>query len=75
MKKDEFIKNACKMGYCNKEQAEKYSEGKEVFTEDDYISVYEMVDNQRYKTPGHRLFGGGYTSKWLYLDGGSAGNR
>lgn len=75
MTKDEFIKSACKMGYCNKKQAEQYCEGKETFTDEDYIGVYKMVESQRYKTPGHHLFGGGYTSKLYFLDGGAEGNR
>lgn len=75
MTKDEFIKTACEMGYCNKEIAKKYCEGKDTFTVDDYIEVYRKGEAQRYHTPGHTLHGGGFTSKRYYRDGGSEGNR
>ena len=75
MTKDEFIKTACSMGYCTKKIAEEYSEGKETFTDDDYIEVYRMVEDRRHKTPGHSLGDGAYTSKRFYRDGGEEGNR
>ena len=75
MTKDEFIKNACKLGYCNKVQAEEYCKGKDTFTEDDYIEVYRKAEGQKYKSPGHSLGNGTYTSKRFYHDGGSEDNR
>ena len=75
MTKEEFIKTACSLGYCNKKQAEKYCEGKDTFTDDDYIGVYRMVESQRHITPGRPLGDGAYTSKRFYRDGGSEGNR
>lgn len=68
MTKDEFVKTACKMGYCNKQQAEAYCEGKEVFTDDDFIGVYRMVEAQRPRSHGHGC-GNGFTSKRYKLDG------
>ena len=76
MTKDEFIKTACSMGYCTKKIAEEYSEGKETFTDDDYIEVYRIVEErQRYQPHGHHLGDGSYTSKRFYRDGGEEGNR
>ena len=52
MTKDEFINSACRMGYCNKEQADLYiklhCKDKEIFTDDDYIEVYRFVEERRY---------------------------
>ena len=75
MTRDEFIKTACKMGYCTKKIAEEYCEGKETLTEDDYIEVYRIVEDRRYKTPGHPRGNGCYISKKYYRDGGEEGNR
>ena len=76
MTKDEFIKNAYKMGYCTKKQAEEYCEGKEDFTEDDYIGVYRIVENQEYRTwGGHAIGNGAFTTKRFFGDSGSEGNR
>ena len=75
MTKGEFIKTACKMGYCTEKQAEKYSEGKDELTEDDFIEVYRKREGER-RTGTHRYLGdGAYTSKRYYRDGGEEGNR
>ena len=75
MTKEEFIKNACASGYCNKKQAVHYCEGKEVFTDDDYIGVYRMAEEQRVKSHGRSLGDGAYTTKRFLKDGGREGNR
>lgn len=75
MTKEEFIKTACALGYCNKKQAEIYCENKVTLTDDDYIGVYRMVEGQRHIIPGKSLGDGAYTSKIFYRDGGSEGNR
>ena len=77
MTKDEFIVSASKSGYCNKKQAEEYCEhkGKEIYTDDDYIGVYRMVESQKHKAPGRPLGDGAYTTKRFFFDGGSEGNR
>lgn len=43
MTRDEFIKTACALGYCNKKVAEEYCVGKDVFTDDDYIEVWRKA--------------------------------
>ena len=75
MTKDEFIKNACSMGYCNKKQAEQYCEGRDALTDDDYIGIYRMVEAQKHKSHGGALGDGAYTTKRYFHDGGSEGNR
>lgn len=75
MNKEEFIISAYKLGYCTKKQAEEYCEGRETFTEDDYIEVFRKAENEAYKYQGARLGGGGHTSKHYFGDGGSEGNR
>lgn len=75
MNRDEFIKIACKGGYCNKEQAEKYCDGKDTFTDADFVGVYRMVEDQRRRLSGHSLGNGAVTSKLFYGDGGSEANR
>ena len=74
MTKDEFIKSACKMGYCNKKEAEEYCKDREELTEDDYIEVYRKSESQ-IKITGVALFGGGRRSTHKFRDGGSEGNR
>lgn len=74
MTKDEFIKTACKMGYCNKKEAEEYCKDKDELTEDDYIEVYRR-DEYQMRVTGVRLFGGGRRSTHKFRDGGSEGNR
>ena len=74
MTKDEFIKTACKMGYCNKKEAEQYCKDKDELTDDDYIEVYRKRESKIHIT-GQPLYGGGRTSKHYYRDGGSEGNR
>ena len=46
MNKDEFVNNACKMGYCDKKTAERYAEGKDELTDDDYIEVYRLMQKR-----------------------------
>ena len=75
MTKEEFIKSATKLGYCTKRQAEEYCEGKEIFTEDDYIAVYRKAECEEYRYRGIGLGNGGYTTKHYLRDGGSEGNR
>ena len=74
MTKDEFIKTACSLGYCNQEQAEKYCGGRETFADDDFIGVYRST--QKMLSRGH-VYGrnGARTSKSYFHDGGSEGNR
>ena len=68
MTKDEFVKTACKMGYCNKFQAEAYCEGRDTFTDEDFIGVYRMVESQRPKNKRNGC-GNGFTSERYKLDG------
>lgn len=70
MTKDEFIQTASKLGYCNKKQAEEYCEhkGKDIYTDDDYIGVYRMVESQKPRSHGIGC-GNGFTSKRYKLDG------
>ena len=75
MTKEEFIKSATKLGYCTKRQAEEYCEGREKFTEDDYIAVFRKAESEEYRYRGISLGDGGYTSKHNFCDGGSEGNR
>ena len=75
MTKAEFIKTACAMGYCNKKQAEKYCEGKDELTEDDYIEVYRKRESETRRGTCRSLGDGAYTSKRYYRDGGEEGNR
>lgn len=75
MTKKEFIKTSCTLGYCNKDIATEYCKDKDVFTEDDYIEVYRKAEGQKYKSLGHSLGNGTYTSKRFYHDGGSEDNR
>lgn len=75
MNRDEFVKTAYKMGYCSKEIAKEYSEGKDNLTQDDLVEVYRIAENGVYKSKGHPLGNGGYTKKQYYRDGGSEGNR
>ena len=77
MTKDEFIKSASKSGYCDKKQAEEYCEhkDKDIYTDDDYIGVYRMVESRKHKSQRRPLGDGAYTTKRYYHDGGSEGNR
>ena len=75
MTKDEFIKTACSLGYCNKKQAEEYCEDRETFTDDDFIGVYrstQKLDLMRGHVYGRN---GAKTSKRYLHNGGSEGNR
>lgn len=75
MTRDEFIKTACKMGYCHKKIAEEYSEGKEILTEDDFIEVYRIAEAQEYKNKGTPFGDGSYAKRSIFSDGESEGNR
>lgn len=75
MKKDEFIKNACMLGYCNKDIATEYCKDKETFTDDDYIEVYRKAEGQKHKPHGHGLGNGSYTTRKYYRDGGLESDR
>lgn len=75
MTRDEFIKTACKMGYCSKKIAGEYSEGKDTLTEDDFIEVHRMEENRRYKYKGHPLGDGAYARRSIFPDGEEEGNR
>ena len=58
MTKEEFIKNCRSMGYCSKEIATKYCEGKEELTDDDYIEVYRMAEKvERHGSDGWHQYG------------------
>lgn len=63
MTKEEFIKTACSLGYCNAMQAEEYCKDRVTFTDDDYIGVYRMVEAQRHRNHGKPLGNGSYTTK------------
>lgn len=76
MTKEEFIKNCQSLGYCTKKDAEKYCEGKDELTDDDFIEVYRSVNNYHIgKGQGCVLGEHGYSSKRFFGDGGSEGNR
>lgn len=75
MTKDEFINNASKMGYCPKKIAEEYSEGKDTFTEDDFIEVYRIAETHEYKNKGTPLGDGAYAKRSIFHDGDEEGNR
>lgn len=75
MNKAEFIKIAPKMGYCSKQVAEEYCKDKDTLTDDDFIGVYRMQENQNYKNPGQPLMSGGRIRKRYLRDGGSEANR
>ena len=78
MSRDEFIKTACKLGYCNKKQAEKYCDKakKDKYTDDDYIEVYRIAEVEHYRSTGDRVLGNGAsTTKRYFRDGGNEGNR
>lgn len=75
MNKEEFIKIAPKMGYCSKQVAEEYCKDKDTLTDDDFIGVYRMQENQNYKNPGQPLMSGGRIRKRYLRDGGSEANR
>ena len=64
MTKEEFIKNASLLGYCTKAQAIKFCKnGKENYTEEDYIAVFRFAETYQHKNKGRPLLTGGYTSK------------
>ena len=46
MNKDEFLLRCKNEGYCRSKTAKKYAKGKDVFTEDDIISVFRMEQQQ-----------------------------
>ena len=79
MKKDEFIKNCQRMGYCSKKVAERYCEGKDDFTDDDYVGVYRLSEDIEKPHFGDGTHGygrnGARTTKHYFKDGGSEGNR
>lgn len=43
MTREEFVKNCVSLGYCSKEVAEIYAEGREELSVDDYIDVYRKA--------------------------------
>ena len=69
MTREEFIKTACSLGYCNPAQAMEYCKDKTTLTDDDFIEVYRMVEAQRHRYHGRPLGEGSYTSK-RYLRNG-----
>lgn len=69
MTKEEFIKAACSLGYCDATQAEEYCKGRTIFTEDDFIGVYRKINAPRYIRRGRSLGNGSYTTK-RYLRNG-----
>ena len=75
MTKEEFIKNCQSLGYCTKKEAEKYCEGKDELTDDDFIEVHRSAKEYQIKCHGRPLGEHGYTSKRFFGDGGSEGNR
>lgn len=70
MTKQEFLKNVHTLGYAPKKEAEEYCEGRDEFTEDDYIEVYRKAHE---KLKFHNT--GRYGSKVFFTDGGEEGNR
>ena len=75
MTKEEFIKTASKMGYCSKKVAEEYAEGKDTFTNDDFIEVYRIAETHIHKDRGTSLGDGAYMKRGVFRDGGEEGNR
>ena len=69
MTKEEFIKTAYSLGYCDAMQAEEYCGDRETFTDDDYIELYRMVEAQRHRNRGRPLGNGSYTTKRYLRDG------
>lgn len=64
MTKDEFVKNACRMGYCTKQIAERYARGKEELTDDDYIEVFRISEEIYGRgNDGLRKYGNGKSTK------------
>ena len=75
MKKDEFIKTALKCGYGCQKTVEKYTEGREEFTEDDFIRLFrfhtefmEFTDRSNMKQKWHN-YEGALTTKRLMNPG------
>ena len=68
MNRQEFINNACRMGYCTRPQAEKYCGDRETFTEDDYIGVFTKSQSECHNIGGTPLYGGGRTSKRYFRE-------
>lgn len=68
MTKEEFIKTAYSLGYCDAMQAEEYCKDRTTFTDDDFIGVYRMIEAQRYKCHGRPLGNGSYTTKRFLRD-------
>lgn len=48
MNKSEFVNMATRMGYCTKEQAQKYATDREEFTEADFEEVYRIHERAIY---------------------------
>ena len=71
--KEDFIKYSVSIGYCARKTAEKYAEGKEKFTDDDYIEVYRLAQKiERRGSDGLHQYGdeGGKTTKtWKFYNG------
>lgn len=75
MTKDEFIKCCHSLGYCSKTEAEKYCEGKDELTDDDFIEVHRSVKAYQIGKSGRVIGEHGYTSKRFFGDGAEEGNR
>lgn len=75
MTKDEFIKTAWRVGYCSKKIAEEYAEGKDTFTDDDFMKVYRIAETHVHRSKGTPLGNGAYAKRSTFRDGGSEGNR
>lgn len=70
MTKDEFIKTAWKAGYCSKKIAEEYAEGKNTFTEDDFIEVFRKAETHEHKNKGTPMGDGAYAKRSTFRDRG-----
>lgn len=75
MTKEEFIKSCQSLGYCTKKEAEKYCEGKDELTDDDFIEVHGSFKVYLIGRSGRVIVENGYTTKRYLCDGGSEGNR
>jgi hypothetical protein len=69
MKKDEFIKTALKCGYGCQKTVEKYTEGREEFTEDDFIRLFRLHTKFTSRSSKWRNYEGALTTKRLMNPG------
>lgn len=80
MKAQDFIRMCCLLGYANKKQAEAYVQlsGKTKFVEDDFISVYQKIqDSKSFQARDNSLrnYKGVKSTKHLNYDRGLGRDR